>query len=68
MRVGKSPFKKIRGGYTAAETTVVVLTCIPSTTGYYEQRLDILNICLSSIIQHTDVDYDLMVVDNGSIY
>ena len=63
---GKSSFYKKKSGYKPADTTVVVLTCIPYTTGYYKERLDILKVCLVSIMKHTDVDFDLMVVDNGS--
>ena len=67
MRVGRGPLKGKSSGYHAADTTVVVLVCIPASVGYYEERLSILALCLASIVRHTDDQYDLMVIDNGSI-
>ncbi len=67
MRTQKGPLKDIKSGYNPAATTVVVLVCIPSEKGYYEQRLDILKVCLASIIKHSDREFDLLVIDNGSL-
>ena len=67
MRERRAPLKGIASGYKPADTTVVVLTCIPAEAGYYADRFTILKACLGSIIAHTDTSYDLMVVDNGSV-
>jgi glycosyltransferase involved in cell wall biosynthesis len=34
--------------------------------GYYRHRLDVVRLCLESILQNTDGEYDLVVFDNGS--
>ena len=67
MRTQRGPLKGVKSGYNPADTTVVVLVCIPNENGYYEQRLDILKVCLASILKHTDKEFDLLVIDNGSL-
>ena len=63
----KNPFKTISYRFEPKETTVVLLTCIPTDQGYYENRFEVLKLCLSSIFKHTDLPYDLLVFDNGSL-
>ncbi len=67
MRTKKAPLKGVRNEYARAETTIVLLTCLPHESGYYRQRFQVVRACLSSILKHTDADFDLMVVDNGSL-
>jgi len=44
-----------------------VLVFIPEQFGYYQQRLEILKLCVASIVNHTPPEtYDLLVFDNGS--
>ena len=65
-RFGISP---TRGKVTKdqpARVTVAVLTFIPELEGYYRYRMEVLRACLESILEHTDMPYDLMVFDNGS--
>ncbi len=52
--------------YTPARVTVAVLTYVPNSLGYFENRLDVTKTCLQSIIKNTNSSYDLMVFDNGS--
>ncbi|MEW6566795.1 MAG: glycosyltransferase family A protein [Chloroflexota bacterium] len=52
--------------YRPARVTVAVLVHIPHLAGYFEQRLDVLKVCLGSILEHTDQPYDLLVFNNGS--
>ena len=66
MRVGLSPYKGQTSGYRPARVTVCMLVCIPEQTGYYAHRLEVLKLCLSSLVKHTEPPYDLMVFDNGS--
>ena len=35
-------------------------------SGYYEQALDVLKVCLGSIYEHTEYEYDLFIFDNAS--
>ena len=65
-RFGVSPTRKMQSAYTPARVTVAVLTFIPSLEGYYRHRLDVLRLCLESILKNTPRPYDLMVFDNGS--
>jgi hypothetical protein len=67
LRIGKAPTRLQEIDYEPPRVTVTVLTCIPDHEGYYEQRLEILKVCLASVVSHTPRElYDLMVFDNGS--
>ncbi|MBK9239161.1 MAG: glycosyltransferase family 2 protein [Acidobacteria bacterium] len=66
MRVGSNPNKEGTSSYLPARVTICVLVCIPTLTDYHAHRLDVLKLCLDSIVKHTDVPYDLLVLDNGS--
>lgn len=46
--------------------TVAVLNYIPFLSGFYANMLDVLKACLGSIWANTDLEYDLLVFDNGS--
>lgn len=65
-RVGINPARSKLSTYRPAQVTVAVLTHIPELEGYYRHRLDVLKLCLNSILAHTEKPYDLMVFDNGS--
>ncbi len=67
MRVGQNPAKSVKDVAVPKRVTVAVLSYIPFLSGFYAQTLDVLKLCLGSIWENTtDVDYDLMVFDNGS--
>jgi hypothetical protein len=66
MRLGQNPAKSIEQVAQPQRITVAVVTYIPFTHGYYAQSLDILKYCLSSIWEHTELPYDLLVFDNAS--
>ncbi len=67
MRVGQNPAKSVKDVAVPKRVTVAVLSYIPFLSGFYAQTLDVLKLCLGSIWETaTDVDYDLMVFDNGS--
>ena len=61
-----NPSRGKKSAYTPARVTVAVLTYLPNSLGYYENRLEVTKTCLQSIIQNTKTPYDLMVFDNGS--
>jgi hypothetical protein len=52
--------------YRPARITVAMLVYLPHRQGYFEHRLDVIKLSLGSLIRHTDLEYDLMVFDNGS--
>ena len=66
MRVGKNPGKWVESVPQPADVTATTVVYIPSLTGYFEQSLEILKICLYSMRQNADCEFDLMVFDNGS--
>lgn len=66
MRVGRTPTLEVLTDYCPARVTVCVLVFIPEQIGYFAHRLDVLKLCLQSIIKHTNSPYDLLVFDNGS--
>jgi glycosyltransferase involved in cell wall biosynthesis len=66
MRVGQNPAKFVRDVKKPERITVAVLTYVPFISGYYAEMLDVIKICLGSLISNTDLPHDLMVFDNGS--
>jgi glycosyltransferase involved in cell wall biosynthesis len=65
-RIGMNPARNRITDYHPARVTVAVLVYIPYLSGYFEHRLEVLKLCLRSIIRHTEIPYDLLVFDNGS--
>ncbi len=65
-RVGMNPARGHVTDYRPARVTVAVLVYIPHLAGYFEERLEVLRLCLGSILENTDQPYDLMVFNNGS--
>jgi glycosyltransferase involved in cell wall biosynthesis len=66
MRVGQNPAKFVKDVKKPERITIAVLTHVPFTSGYYAEMLDVIKLCLGSLIENTDLPYDLMVFDNGS--
>ena len=66
MRKGQNPAKFVSQVAQPQRITVAVLNYIPFISGFYAQTLDILNLCLGSLWENSDLPYDLMVFDNGS--
>jgi glycosyltransferase involved in cell wall biosynthesis len=74
MRKGENPTKFVRRHPRLAKMdvpnpsrlTFLTISYVPKLIGYYEHGLDVLKLCLSSLYAHTNVEYDLMVFDNGS--
>jgi len=65
-RLGISPARNKESNYAPARVSVAVLTFIPNLEGYYRHRLDVLRVCLESILKNTTPPFDLLVFDNGS--
>ena len=67
MRIGQNPAKNVKAAAVPKKITVAVLSYIPFLSGFYAQTLDVLKLCLGSVWKNTtEVEYDLMVFDNGS--
>lgn len=65
-RIGMNPARDRVGDYRPARVTVAVLAYVPYLEGYFKGRLDLLRLCLGSILENTAEDFDLLVFDNGS--
>ena len=65
-RIGQNPAKWVTQVAKPRKVTAAVLSSIPFQSGYYRQSLDVLQLCLDSLIRNTDLPYDLLVFDNGS--
>jgi hypothetical protein len=66
MRVGQNPAKFVDEVPQPAQVTAAVISYIPFLEGYYAQSLDVLKACLTSLREHADTAFDLMVFDNAS--
>ena len=66
MRIGQNPAKYVKEVAKPARITVAVLNYIPFLSGFYADGLEVLKVCLESIRESADLEYDLMVFDNGS--
>ncbi|MFO7944170.1 MAG: glycosyltransferase [Anaerolineales bacterium] len=65
-RIGMNPARKTKTSYRPEEVTVALLTYIPSLQGYFQHRLDVLKLSLTSLIENTKSPCDIVVFDNGS--
>ena len=65
-RVGINPARNRVSSYHPARVTVAVLAYVPYLQGYWQNRLDVLRLCLASLVRHTTAPYDLLIFDNGS--
>jgi len=65
-RTGINPSRGRTTDYKPARVTLAVLTYLPDTVAYYENRFDVTRLCLESLIVNTPEPYDLLVFDNGS--
>src|SRR5262245_1808119 len=67
MRLGFNPNRFVPSDYRPARVTICVLVCIPEQVNYHAHRLEVLKVCLGSLLTHTpEGSYDLLVLDNGS--
>ena len=52
--------------YRPAHVTAAVLVHIPHFEGYYAHRMQVLEACLGSLLENTDLPFDLLIFNNGS--
>jgi len=65
-RIGINPARGKVIKYRPERLTVALVTYIPNLTGYFEHRLEVLKLVLSSLEAHTSLPHDLMIFDNAS--
>lgn len=65
-RFGINPARGKTSSYQPARVTVALLTYIPHLDGYFQNRLEVLKLSVSSLLANTRLPYDLLVFDNGS--
>jgi glycosyltransferase involved in cell wall biosynthesis len=65
-RVGLNPRKFFDKDRRHERVTVAMTVHIPFLGGYWAQSLDVLKVCVSSLLKNTRVPFDLMVFDNRS--
>jgi glycosyltransferase involved in cell wall biosynthesis len=65
-RIGANPYRGKTTDYRPARVTVAVLTCVPEFTGYFQYRLEVVQLCIESILANTTAPFDLLIFDNGS--
>jgi len=66
-RFGINPARGMTSDYHPAKVTIAMLAYIPHLDGYFQNRFEILQLSLASIVANTPTPYDLMVFDNGSV-
>lgn len=65
-RIGSNPMKRLDRDFSPSPVSVCTLVYIPELKGYWAQSLEVLKVCLSSLILNTREKFDLVVLDNGS--
>lgn len=65
-RIGVNPYRGVTTDYRPARVTVAVLTCVPDLVGYFQYRLEVIQLCIQSILANTSAPFDLLIFDNGS--
>lgn len=64
-RVGGND-RKIHQQLRAERVTAAVVTFLPDEVGYFQSRLDVVKLSISSLVRNCDLPIDLLVFDNGS--
>ena len=65
-RQGQNPMRWVKEMKSHSDISICTITYIPFLDGYYEESLDILKLCLESLLKNTKPSFDLYVFDNGS--
>ncbi len=64
-RLGSNPGRQTNTEFRPSRITIAVLAYLPSLDGYFQHRFDILKLTILSILKNTQIEFDLMVFDNG---
>lgn len=65
-RYGMNPARAKTTSYRPSRVTAAVMSYIPNLEGYFSHRLDVLKLCLGSLMATLDGKVDIMVMNNGS--
>src|ERR1035437_884488 len=65
-RIGQNPTKWLKEVYQPKPVTLCTAVHIPALEGYWAQSLEVLDLCLTSMVRTAGPDAELMVMDNGS--
>jgi len=65
-RFGMNPARDKKITYSPSRVSAAVMTYIPNLEGYFTYRLDVLKMCLESLIHSTGSEVDIVVLNNGS--
>jgi glycosyltransferase involved in cell wall biosynthesis len=65
-RIGINPGRGKVTDHRPERVSVALVTYIPNLDGYFEHRLEVLKLVLSSLGAHTRPPHDLMIFDNAS--
>lgn len=65
-RIGKNPARNIKEVPKPQRVTVAIINYIPYLEGYFKDSLKIFSIMIDSLNKNTEIEYDLLIFDNGS--
>ena len=65
-RIGMNPARHRVSDFTPARVTVAMLVYLPHLTGYFQHRFDVVKLSVASLLNNTELSYDLLIFDNGS--
>ena len=65
-RTSQSPIKGLQSKIEHHRVSVVMVVYIPALEGYWTEALDVLRVCIQSILVDRSVPFNLCVFDNGS--
>ena len=65
-RIGMNPARHRVSDYTPERVTVAMLVYLPHLTGYFQHRFDVVKLSVASLLNNTELNYDLLIFDNGS--
>ncbi len=67
MRSGSNPLKSQRSTPPPPpQITLCIINHIPSISGYWKESLDVLQLCINSVLENTECAVDLYIFDNDS--
>lgn len=65
MRVGQNPLRN-SPAESFKDVVLCMVTHLPNLEGYHAERLEVVQTCLKSMVEHANMDHSLAIWDNGS--
>ena len=67
MRIGINPSKMVKDlNFNEPVITVCIINHIPVTEGYWKESINVLKVCLDSLISNTKLPINIYIFDNAS--